>query len=243
MVPVPFPAPETVNLEPPDAGEAQSMTDGMASMAAGGEGLLPIQERLLLALVPAMTGHPVSLEGRPRLTPHQVAESFSQRDVQFRSRMVQLMLLCALVRRPIPEDVVAGIADVACELGVRDGMVEVAQELAHGSLGLAAVDFARNGYEGEWNAEEAAAVIHSSHPLESAWAFCEDDPELAAQWQSLEHLPADALGRKVWELYQARGFTFPGTPGSAPPLLTQHDWVHVLADYGTTVESEVEVSG
>jgi hypothetical protein len=44
-------------------------------------------------------------------------------------------------------------------------------------------------------------------------------------------------------MYRARGFAFPGTPGSAPPMLTQHDWVHVLADYGTTVESEVEVFG
>ena len=34
---------------------------------------------------------------------------------------------------------------------------------------------------------------------------------------------------------------YPGRPGSAPPLLAQHDWVHVLADYGTTVESELEV--
>jgi hypothetical protein len=33
----------------------------------------------------------------------------------------------------------------------------------------------------------------------------------------------------------------PGRPGSAPPLLAQHDWVHVLGDYGTTVESELEV--
>jgi hypothetical protein len=42
-------------------------------------------------------------------------------------------------------------------------------------------------------------------------------------------------------MYEARGFSFPGSPGSAPPLLAQHDWVHVLADYGTTVESELEV--
>jgi hypothetical protein len=34
---------------------------------------------------------------------------------------------------------------------------------------------------------------------------------------------------------------FPGLPASPPPLLAQHDWVHVLADYGTTVESEMEV--
>ena len=49
------------------------------------------------------------------------------------------------------------------------------------------------------------------------------------------------MGRRVWEMYQARGFVFPGQPGSAPPLLAQHDWVHVLADYGTTVEAELEV--
>ena len=50
-----------------------------------------------------------------------------------------------------------------------------------------------------------------------------------------------SLGRRVTELYRARGFTYPGLPGSAPPLLAQHDWVHVLADYGTTVEAELEV--
>jgi hypothetical protein len=43
------------------------------------------------------------------------------------------------------------------------------------------------------------------------------------------------------DFYRARGFAVPGSPGSAPPLLAQHDWVHVLADYGTTVESELEV--
>ena len=85
--------------------------------------------------------------------------------------------------------------------------------------------------------------MHASHPLGSTWAFSEDDGEMAAQWRALEHLASDSLGRKVWELYQARGFAFSGTPGSAPPMLTQHDWVHVLADYGTTVEAEVEVFG
>jgi len=32
----------------------------------------------------------------------------------------------------------------------------------------------------------------------------------------------------------------PARPGSAPPLLAQHVWVHVLADYGTRLESEIE---
>ncbi len=153
------------------------------------------------------------------------------------------MLLCALVRHPLPEDVADNVAEFARELGVEEGMVDVAREFAAGSLGLAAHDFTRNGYEGTWQEEESATALHSSRVLHDAWEFSVNDPELAARWAALEELPGDTLGRKVWEMYQARGFTFPGTPGSAPPLLAQHDWVHVLADYGTTVESEVEVFG
>ncbi len=68
-----------------------------------------------------------------------------------------------------------------------------------------------------------------------------NDPALAARWQQLEDLPPGSLGRLVTDFYRARGFAYPGVQGSAPPLLAQHDWVHVLADYGTTVECELEV--
>ena len=66
---------------------------------------------------------------------------------------------------------------------------------------------------------------------------------MAGRWQALEHCPEGSLGLAVWRFYKARGFAFPGTPGSAPPALAQHDWIHVLADYGTTVEAELEVFG
>jgi hypothetical protein len=242
-VPVPLPTPETINLERPNAAEAQTLADGIASAVAGREGLMPVQRSLILALFPAMTDHPVTLDDRPAMTPAELASTLARRNLQFRSRAVQMMLLCALVRHPIPDDVAENVASFASELGVEDGMVDVAREFAHGSLGLAAHDFIRNGYEGTWDAAESAAAVHSSRQLGEAWEFSVNDPELAAQWAGLEHLPSDSIGRKVWEMYQSRGFTFPGTPGSAPPLLAQHDWVHVLGDYGTTVESEVEVFG
>ena len=63
------------------------------------------------------------------------------------------------------------------------------------------------------------------------------------RWESLRNLADGTLGREVAKFYDARGFVFPGRSGSAPPLLAQHDWVHVLADYGSTVESEIEVFG
>jgi hypothetical protein len=42
-------------------------------------------------------------------------------------------------------------------------------------------------------------------------------------------------------MYDSRGFAFPGTPGGAPAYLAQHDFVHVIADYGTNLKGELEV--
>jgi len=243
VTPVPLPTPETVNLGRPDAAESQALADGLASAVGGSTGLLPMQRSLILALFPAMTDHEVTLDDRHVMTAAEFASTLARRNIGFRSRAVQMMLLCALVRHPIPDDVAENVAAFARELGVEDGLVKVAAEFAHGSLGLAAHDFARNGYEGTWNQEASTAAVHSTRVLQDAWEFSVSDPALAARWAALEHLPSDAIGRKVWEMYQARGFRFPGTVGSAPPLLAQHDWVHVLGDYGTTVESEVEVFG
>jgi hypothetical protein len=197
---------------------------------------------LLEALFPAMTGHPVDLASFEPMTASDLANLLARRDLQFRTRGVQIMLLAALVLRPLPAEVADHVAAYARELCVDDAMIGVAREFAAGSLGLAAIDFERNGYTAEWHPDRASE-LHTSHELASAWEASINDPELAARWAALETLPADTLGRNVWELYRARGFMFPGAPGSAPPLLAQHDWVHVLADFGTTVESELEVFG
>lgn len=241
-MPVPLPGTDEVVLTPPDAEEAQVTACGVASVVAAPDGLTHLQRLLVEALVPAMTGHPVDLDACPAMTPHQVATALARRNLAFRTRIVQMMLLCALVLRPLPRDVVEQVSACARELSVDEAMVEVAQEFAAGSLGLAAIDFERNGYSATWGHEDRA-VLHASAELHSPWDVTVTDHRLAERWEGLGSLPPGTLGRGVWEMYQARGFTFPGLPGSAPPLLAQHDWVHVLADYGTTVESEVEVFG
>jgi len=241
VVPVPLPGPDTVLLEPPGATEAQLTAVGVASAAAPSAGLTDVQRVLVEALFEAMTGHRVDVGAEP-IGARAFAEGLARRDLQFRSRGVQVMLLVALVLRPLPAEVVERISQYARHLGVEDGLIEVARSFAAGALGLAAVDFERNGYTATWRPEDATK-LHTSSELSSAWATAVDEPELAARWSALGDLSSGTLGRGVWEMYRARGFVFPGRPGSAPPLLAQHDWVHVLADYGTTVESELEVFG
>ena len=119
-------------------------------------------------------------------------------------------------------------------------MLNVAREFASGSLGLAAIDFERNGYGSDWGTD-GQTRLKSQAAVGGPWDVVVNDPALAGRWRALEDLPPGTIGRRITEFYRARGFAYPGLPGSAPPLLAQHDWVHVLADYGTSVESELEV--
>jgi hypothetical protein len=240
VVPLPLPVGTDVLLEPPGPEETSALMRGLAPAVAVGGQLTTLQRAVLEAVTRSMTGHAVDLG---ELAPFDLAAAvrpFAVRNMVFRARLVQIMLLGALVLRPLPEEVVDRATAVAAELGVDDQLIPVARRFAEGALGLAGVDFERNGYTAEWHPDDAR-YLHTSSQLQAAWDSAVADAPLAARWQALEGLPEGSLGRRVTELYRARGFAYPGLPGSAPPLLAQHDWVHVLADYGTTVEAELEV--
>lgn len=237
-MPTPIPALGAVRLGPPERAEVQACLDAVLTAIDPGDGPTELQSMLTVAAFAAMTGH--DLEPAGTVTPAELAEVLGDRNQAFRLRILQTMILGALVLRPLPRAVAQHVRAFGRELSVDDGMLGVAERFADGQLGLAAVDFERNGYTADWDPSRAEA-LHASGTLEDAWQQSVDDPELAGRWAGFEDLPAGSLGRRMWEFYRARGFSFPGTPGSAPPLLAQHDFVHVLADYGTRVESELEV--
>ncbi len=165
------------------------MADGIASAVAGREGLLPIQQSADRGALPRHDRP--SRHGGPD-TPgcgiQDAAAVLAGRDLQFRARVVQIMLLCALVRHPIPDDVAGNVGDVrpASSASTR-AWSTWRGEFAAGSLGLAARRLPRNGYEGTWNEAEASAVVHSTRVLHDAWEFdLVNDPELAARWAALE---------------------------------------------------------
>ena len=228
-----------VNLNPPDATEVAALCRGVHGVVAPAGGLTELQRLLIDASFTAMTGFPSDIDGSP-LTVPEFAEILAARDAAFRARIVQMVVLFALVLRPLPPDVIARATEFASEVGVEEGMLTVARGFASGSLGLAAIDFERNGYGSDWGADDQTK-LRSNAALGGPWDVVMDDPVLAGRWRALEELPPGTIGRRITEFYRARGFAYPGLPGSAPPLLAQHDWVHVMADYGTSVQSELEV--
>jgi hypothetical protein len=239
-VAVALPSADEEKLEPPDAIEARLIAGGVAGAVAMDGQLAGLQRLMIEALTESMTGFVVPATALPRIGPEAFAQGMRLRSEMFRRRMIQFMLLAALVLDPLPETVVARIGEYADQLGVDDDMVRVAHRFARHTFGLALVDFDRSGYMQTWDPSRSGA-LHTSRELATAWEECVRDDALAARWTALRDLPDDSLGGAVARFYDARGFAFPGAAGSAPPLLAQHDWVHVLAEYGSTVEAEIEV--
>lgn len=237
----PLPSSRDEDLSPPDAEEVAFLGRGVISAVSVDGRPTEFQMLLIEAVFDAMTGHRAGSGEVLPIDAEAFGAGMSRRNAAFRNRIVQIMILGALVLRPLPVEVADRVADFASALGVDDGMLDVARKFAAGDLAMAAVDFDRNGYTSDWSPERTGA-LHATG-LTAAWAMSADDGQLANRWEALGDLPAGTLGRGVWEFYRARGFEFPGRPGSAPPLLAQHDWVHVLVDYGTKVESELEVFG
>ena len=243
-MPVPFPAPDLELRTPPDEDEVVLLARGVSTAIVPATGLTPLQVALVAATFEAMTDHVVDPRGLEPLDPAGLAAGLAPRSHEFRSRIVQLMVLGELILAPLPLDVSDRVAAYAAELGVDDQMIRVAHRFAEGSLGLAMVDFSRNGYVPDLELRVEALGLtaqEAADEADDAWGAVVADARLAARWEALGDLPDGSLGAAVFRFYRARGFVFPGLPGSAPPLLAQHDWVHVLADYGTTLESELEV--
>jgi hypothetical protein len=230
----------TLDLSPPGGEEVQRIADGVGATLADESGrITEMQETVLTATFSSMTGH------APRFDPDrfdtaQLLDALEHRNLAFRQRIVQQLVLGALLVRPVPATSIERIRTVSRQLGIDEATIDLARELADGQFDLAAMDFDRNGYNADFDPARAA-VFHASSAPSTPWQDVGIDPTLAARWTSLEDLPEGSLGLAVSRFYRARGFHYPGTPGSVSPQLAQHDWVHVLADYGATVDNEIEV--
>jgi hypothetical protein len=234
----------TPGVDDSDVEEVHLVARGIATAVAPESGLTDVQADLLEAIASALTGVSVDYRALEPLGADELAGVLAERDLAYRQRIVHHMVLGELVLRPIPTVVAHRVAKYSEALDVKDDFVRVARRYAQGAYGLAWKDLQRNGFvehvqeAGEGQPEDRRAAVRGGT---SPFVPAEIDPELAARWLAFEGLPEESLGRSVWEMYDGRGFELPGTPGGAPAYLAQHDFVHVIADYGTNLKGELEV--
>ena len=94
------------------------------------------------------------------------------------------------------------------------------------------------------NVEWVTVATHESRPLDVAWELSSNDAVVSAQWEALGSLRRETIGNaRCGRCTRRGGLLDPGTPGSARPLLCQHDWVHVLRTMARRWSPRLEVSG
>ncbi|MEO0495526.1 MAG: hypothetical protein AAF081_19130 [Actinomycetota bacterium] len=240
LVPTPLPAPGTENLEMPTLEEIHHVALGIRSACLDGPTLTPLQRTVLEALTESMTGVRIPAGEFEPISAADFAKGLAGRNEGFRMRMVQVMELGRMILDDPSEEVSARVIEFAVELSMPDDLIEQMREFVSSSRVLVASDIDRSTYIANLDLS-GFTPLRSDDDKFHAWANTVIRPELEAKWRALGDLPKGTLGRGVFDFYQARGFYFPGEEGSAPPILAQHDWVHVLADYGSMVESELEV--
>ncbi len=239
-MPTPLPAPGTENLDLPELDEINFIALGIRSGCIDGPELTPLQLAVLDAITESMTGVKVDLDRFEPISAAAFAEGLATRNEMFRTRLVQVMELGRMILPDPSPEVSARVIEFASELSLSEDLIAHMREYVATSKHLVANDIDRSAYISNLD-------LSSFTPLQSAddniyaWTNTVVRDALAERWRALASLEPGTLGRGVSDFYQARGFRFPGEEGSAPPVLAQHDWVHVLADYGSTVESELEV--
>ena len=213
---------------------------GIATAVAPEGGLTDVQAAILQAIAGALTGIEVDYHDLEPLGSDELAKVLETRDLDYRQRIVHHMVLGELVLRPLPTEVAVRVARYAEALGITDRFVRVARRYAQGAYGLAWMDLRRSGFTAHVQHVDAGADPEQAgkpDPFNGAVV----DPELEARWAAMRELPEGSLGRGVAEMYESRGFVLPGAAGGASEYLAQHDFVHVLADYGTNLKGELEV--
>ena len=106
---VPLPDPDETRLTPPTAEEVQVIAGAAITACAPPGGITVTQRAVLVAVTESMTGVAVDVEALPAISADEFGEAMRLRNAQFRTRMLQLMLLGELLLVPLPPEVTARV--------------------------------------------------------------------------------------------------------------------------------------
>lgn len=214
--------------------ETAAVLRGIVTAVRTDDGLTATQTSMLGAIGKYLLEVDTPLDQLEPMSPDELAAVIT--DPTLRRRTVHGMVALEIVLQPVPPAVTARVEEYATALQIDEGMLTVARDYSQQAMDDALTDYFRNSYPAQYLEEHANDPNVKLSPTGEA-----TDDALAAKWRALEQCPSGSHGRTVWEFYQQRGFSFPGTKGAVAPLLAQHDWVHCLADYGTSATGEIEV--
>lgn len=156
-------------------------------------------------------------------------------DAAERERVVQCMLLMAVMDGVGSPAEAAVVERFASHLGVSEQRIENLRQLAEGRIARMRFDLTRRGYATEelgraLKEEGLRGVYKTFAPIVGLGA----DPDLARRYIAFGELPAGTLGRAYFDFITKNDLKFPGEKAGVAERGLWHDMTHVLGGYPIT---------
>jgi len=205
-----------------------------------GQHLTPAQSHVLEALCRRTFNRAMDISNLSQLDPRGAATEIRGR--RPRLHVVQLAVALEMFLHPIPKAISQRVETLAFALDVAEPMVTVGREMAENHLSRMYLDIQRNSwYLRETIEQSGQGRLAELARSKLAYAGIVGDSAIAHKWRSLGDNPDGSWGKAVHQFYVDHSFPFPGEKHGIYELGALHDWVHVLAGYGTEPEGEIDV--
>lgn len=216
-------------------------TLGAARAVACADGRLEDHERALIEAAARALGWQGGIDDIEPSSPEQVAQLIT--DDTTRTRLVQALLLVAIMDGEVTDVELGVLRSYARALGVDEPRLDNLRQIAHGHSRLAYVDLWRKSSMLRTMADTA----WKKRGLRGLWLMVggmkghATDPDLAWRYKRLGLLPEGTFGREYWVHMTERNFALPGEPNGFAEEMVKHDLAHVLSGYDTDPTGECEV--
>lgn len=220
----------------PDAADAPTTLAAVLAAFAPAGGLDELQHALLADIARLLYGLDLdeitpAVPAVPALLPEET-----------RYHIVHLLVVLEFMEHPLRPEVADTVMEFADRLDVRLGILRDSRNFAHEHFAAVYFDLQRsNWYSGETVKESLHGRFWELLRSKLAYIGVVEDRKIAEKWRALRDCADGTWGRAVASFYENHGFPFPGEKHGIYELGARHDWVHVLADFETTPEGELDV--
>jgi len=207
--------------------------------AAGPMG--PSQRAMMEAARKVILRLDADIDALQPVTPAELAAGFPMPEL--RQQFINGALVISLADGVPAPETVAKVAAFAEALGVDTPALTDLRRLAEHHMLVFKIDFLRRSQiagimKNQLEQKGPLGLVKSVLTMRGLM----EDPALTARYRAWEKLPADTLGHRLIAFYDKNGFSLPGERKGFPEAGLWHDLCHLLGDYGTDPEGEVQVA-
>jgi len=213
----------------------------MKTLATAAGPMRPAQRTLLESAKKALLHVDADIDALPAIIPADLAAGFPSSEL--RQQFVHGMIVVSLADGVPAREIVAKVDAFAEALGVKASELTDLRRLAEQHMLIFKIDFLRRSqiadiFKNQLDQKGPFGLVRSVLTLQGVM----EDPAVAARYRAWEKLPQDTLGHSLIAFYARNGFSLPGERKGFPEAGLWHDLCHILGDYSTQPEGEVEVA-